>query len=134
MNPNYERVAEKAAETITKFGISSDPVDLIPIIGRIPGVVLVSYEKMSNEAGMDREKMIEMFGNDKPDAFTSVNLIDGKVQYLITYNKRLPNEDIQKVLARELGHIVLGHDGSRPQEVRDEEARCFAEHLLGMVL
>ena len=130
MNPDYNRVAEKATETIEKYGISPN-VDLIPIMEKIPGVVLVSYEKMSNEVGMDRQAMIDMFGNDKPDAFTSVNLINGKVQYLITYNKRLPNEDIQKALARELGHIVLGHDGSRPQKVRDEEAMCFAEHLIG---
>jgi hypothetical protein len=36
----------------------------------------------------------------------------------------------QRGLARELDHIVLGHDDSRPEEVREEEARCFANHLL----
>ena len=37
---------------------------------------------------------------------------------------------VQRALARELGHIVLGHDGSRPEEVRTAEALCFAQHLL----
>ena len=37
---------------------------------------------------------------------------------------------LQRALARELGHIVLGHDGSRPEDVRTEEALVFARHLL----
>ena len=37
---------------------------------------------------------------------------------------------VQRSLARELGHIILGHDGSRPEEVRRAEALCFANHLI----
>ena len=33
-------------------------------------------------------------------------------------------------LARELGHIILCHDGSLPEDVRNEEAKAFANHLL----
>ena len=34
-------------------------------------------------------------------------------------------------MARELGHIVLEHDGStRPADVRLAEALCFAHHLI----
>ena len=43
---------------------------------------------------------------------------------------RLPQYLVQRALAREMGHIVLGHDGSRPQDVRNAEALCFAHHLL----
>ena len=43
---------------------------------------------------------------------------------------RLPQYLVQRALARELGHIVLGHDGSKPEDVRMAEAYCFAHHLL----
>ena len=42
----------------------------------------------------------------------------------------LPQFIVQRALAREMGHIVLGHDGTRPEEVRNAEALCFAHHLL----
>ena len=80
--------------------------------------------------GMDRDCVISMFGQGNRDAFTSVNIVNGKKQYLVTYNRYLPFHVVQRSLARELGHIVLGHDGSRPEEVRNEEAKCFAHHLL----
>ena len=37
---------------------------------------------------------------------------------------------MQRAVARELGHAVLGHDGSRPEDVRTMEAMFFARHLL----
>ena len=53
------------------------------------------------------------------------------VDYVVVYNMRLPCEDVRRAIARELGHIVLGHDGqTRPTEVRMAEAVCFAHHLL----
>ena len=74
--------------------------------------------------------MINTFGEKNQDAFTSVNLKDGKKLYIVTYNQKLSQVFVQRALARELGHIVLGHDGSRPEDVRNEEAKCFANHLL----
>jgi hypothetical protein len=53
------------------------------------------------------------------------------VQYVVVYNARLPFEIICRGVARELGHIVLGHDGmTRSADVRRAEAMCFAHHLL----
>ena len=46
------------------------------------------------------------------------------------YNQQLPLVLIQRSLSRELGHIILGHDGTLPEDVRNEEARAFANHLL----
>jgi hypothetical protein len=37
---------------------------------------------------------------------------------------------LQRALAREMGHIVLGHDGSLPEDVRMAEALTFAHHFL----
>lgn len=130
MKPDYERAALKAAETLDKYEVSSAPVSALPILKKIPGVLVVSYEDMSNQMGKDRNCVISMFGDHNQDAFTSVNVIEGKTQYIITYNQRLPVNLFQRALARELGHIVLGHDGSLPEEVRMEEAKCFANHFL----
>lgn len=130
MKPDYQRAAIAAAETLIKHGIKAAPVSPLPILKNTPGVIVVSYEEMSEEMGMDRDCVISMFGQHSRDAFTSVNIVDGKKQYLVTYNRYLPYHIIQRALARELGHIVLGHDGSRPEEVRNEEAKAFAHHLL----
>jgi len=129
MTPNYEKAAIAAAETLIKHGISSAPVSPLPILKRIPGVLVFSFAEMSEDVNRNRCDLIDLF-SDGQDAFTTVNIIDGKPLYVITYNQQLPLALVQRSLARELGHIVLGHDGSRPEEVRQEEAKAFANHLL----
>ena len=130
MIPDYQLAATKAAETLIKFGINSAPVDPLPILKKIPGVLLVSYQTMSDDVEQDRKCVIDMFGEKNQDAFTSVNLKQEKKHYIVTYNQQLSQVLIQRAFARELGHIILGHDGTRPEEVREEEAKCFAHHLL----
>ena len=129
MTPDFERAALAAAETLVKYRVSSAPVSPLSILKQIPGVLVVSYQSMADDSGMDRDCVLDLFG-ESHDAFTSVNLKNGKPQYLVTYNQRLSSVLVQRGLARELGHIILGHDGSRPEDVRNEEAKCFANHLL----
>lgn len=129
MTPDYQKAAIKATETLIKFGINSAPVSPVPILKHTPGVLLFSYESISNHIDQDRRCVINMFGSNQ-DAFTTVNMKDGKPQYIVTYNQRLPLALVQRSLARELGHIILGHDGSLPEDVRNEEAKAFANHLL----
>lgn len=130
MTPDFETAAIRATETLIKYGISSAPVDPLLILKRIPGVLTVSFESMSSDVDQDRRCVMSLFGEKNQDAFTSVNYKDGKPQYLVTFNQRLPAALIQRGLARELGHIMLGHDGTRPESVRNDEAKCFAHHLL----
>jgi len=130
MKPDYERAAAAATETLIKYGISSSPVSPLPILKRTPGVLVISYMDMAKELDMNRRCVISTFGEKNQDAFTSMKTKDGKPHYLVTYNQMLSFSLLQRGLARELGHILLGHDGSRPEDVREEEARCFAHHLL----
>lgn len=130
MTPDYQRAATKAAETLIKYGISTAPVDPIPIFKRASGYNVVTFTEMSNMIGLDRKNLIDSFDAENHDAVTSVYIKDRKPHYLIAYNMRLPQYIIQRALAREMGHIILGHDGSRPEEVRHAEALCFAHHLL----
>ena len=130
MTPDYLLAATKATETLIKFRIDAAPVSPLPILKKIPGVLVVSYQNLSEDMSHDRRCMIDTFGEKNQDAFTSVSLKDGKKLYIVTYNQQLSQVFVQRALARELGHIVLGHDGSRPEDVRNEEAKCFANHLL----
>ena len=114
MTPNYERAAIAAMNMLIKHNISTAPVDPLPVFKRTPGVLVLSFTEMSRTIGVDRNNLLSAFDTENHDAVTSVHFEDGQLRYLVTYNQRLPFYLLQRALARELGHIVLGHDGSRP--------------------
>ena len=128
--PNFEKAAIKATEILIKYGVSTAPVFPVPILKRMPGVLVLSFSEISNWIDIEREHLTTLFGLENQDAVTSVRINDGKLQYLIAYNQLLPFNMIQRALARELGHIVLEHDGSLPEDVRSMEAKAFSKHLL----
>ena len=130
MTPDFDRAATKAAEILIKYGINSAPIDPVPIFKKAPGFNVVTFTEMSRTLGMDRQDLLSSFSSENHDAVSSVQLKDGKKHYLVAYNMRLPQYIVQRALAREMGHIVLGHDGTRPEDVQNAEALCFAHHLL----
>ena len=130
MTPDYERAAIAAMEMLIKHNINTAPVLPLPVFKRTPGVLVLSFTELSGRIGVDRDNVLSSFDTENHDAVTSVHFEDGKLRYLVTYNQRLPFYLLQRALARELGHIVLGHDGTRPEEVRMAEAYCFAYHFL----
>ena len=130
MIPDYERAAIKATETLIKYDIRTAPIDPLPVLKQIPGVLVLTFEEMSKNVNVDRQDLLNMLGCKNQDAVTTV-IVDGdQLQYVVTYNRLLSEKIISRALARELGHIVLGHDGSRPEDVRNEEAKAFAHHFL----
>ena len=130
MNPDYQRAAIKATETLIKYGICTAPVDPLPILKQIPSVFVMTFAEASDKAHMDRKDLLDLYGCDNLDAVTNVYKSGDKKHYVVTYNRLLPSRIIDMALARELGHIVLGHDGTRPEEIRQEESRCFAHHFM----
>lgn len=130
MTPDYERAAIKATETLIKHNVCTAPVDPLPILKRMPDVLVFSFKEMSDRTNVDRKEILSQLGCENQDALTTVFLSGEKKKYIVTYNQMLSTGIISRALARELGHIVLGHDGSRPEESRNEEAKCFAHHLL----
>ena len=129
MTPDYDRAATKAAETLLKYKVYTSPVDPVRIMKAKPGVLVVSFAELSERIRVDRMDMLHTF-SDSQDAATSVLVDNGKKYYLVVYNQKLSRNMVRMALARELGHIVLGHDGSLSYEVRHAEAKCFAHHLL----
>jgi hypothetical protein len=86
---------------------------------------------MAAAMGVERSCVMRNLSAEHLDATTAVDVHpDGRRRYLIGYNKLMPSHIAHRALARELGHIVLGHDGSRPEDVREAEAVIFSRYLL----
>ena len=128
MKPDYERAAAMALATLIESKIRKTPISPLPMIKRRDGVIVMSFAEVSGMAEIERENVIPRMGESR-DAVTLFTA-HKKVKYLVAYNQQLPMAHVQRALARELGHIVLGHDGSRPVDVREAEAVFFAHHLL----
>ena len=131
MTPNYEAAAIKAMELLCANQITETPINPMPIMLNYPGVRIIPFTRMAADAGIQRQDLIPLFGDNLDAATFLLNMEISDVRYVVVYNMRLPFEIIWRAIARELGHIVLGHDGStRPTEVRMAEAMTFAHHLL----
>jgi len=120
MIPNYERAAEKAIETIVKYEINPAHTDPLYVLSRLRNVLLIPYSTSVAER-LD-------LNDDNLDAFSIVNNDDGKLQYIVVYNQSTLS--LRLALARELGHVVLNHDGNSTESVWLEEALCFAYHFI----
>lgn len=129
MTPDYQAAAIRATETLIQYNVTTAPVCPIPIIKAIPNALLIPFAEVALKVSEDRDKVIRTFGESQ-DAVSSVHFSSGGLRYVVAFNQRLPAYLIQRALARELGHIMLGHDGSRPDDVRYEEAMTFARHLI----
>ena len=130
MIPDYERAAIKATETLIQYNIGTAPIDPLPILKQTKGVLVMTFAEMSNHTNIDREEILNTLGCKNQDAVTTVFIDGSDLKYVVTYNRMLSARIIDRALARELGHIILGHDGTKSEEVRNEEAKCFAHHLL----
>lgn len=121
MTPDIATATQKAKEIKNRFG------DLEPlcILKNMYNVVVISFADAARKTGETRDAILAAF-HDPCDAVS----IYSDHRYFVVYNQRMPFEVVRKALARELGHIVLGHDGTRPEDVRNQEAECFAKVLL----
>lgn len=128
MTPDFDKAAIKATEMLIEYGISSAPVSPLPMLKR-PGVLVISFTEVSNIVGVDRDKVLSVFSKTQ-DAVTSCFPNGKEKDYIVAYNQRLPIHTAQKALAKQLGHVMLEHDGSRPDDVRTAEETCFAYNLL----
>lgn len=130
MTPDYERAAIKAAETLITHRVTTGPIDPVIVLKTIPDCLVISYAEMALQMDLDRDNLLHSISPESYDAMSFAREINGKVLRFIVFNQRLPQYLVQRGLARELGHIILGHDGSRPENVRIEEAQTFAYHFL----
>ena len=131
MTPDYDRAAVAAMQMLIDNAITETPIKPLPMLLAYPKVRVMPFTHMASEAGMNRDDLIPLFGANQDAATFHLGMDIPDVQYVVVYNMRLPFEVIWRAVARELGHIVLGHDGqTRSKEVRRAEAMCFAHHLI----
>ena len=78
MTPDFDRAATAAAEILIKYGISTAPVDPIPIFKKADGFNVVTFAEMSQIIGMDRGALISSFDVSNHDAISSVYLKTGR--------------------------------------------------------
>lgn len=131
MTPNYEAAATKALEILIKYNVTETPVNSLAMLLQYPGVRVISFKKFATQAGMERKDLVPLFGANQDAATFHLGMSIPDVRYVVVYNMRLPYDIICRGVAREFGHIVLGHDGqTRSAEVRLAEASCFAHHLI----
>ena len=131
MKPDFDRAAIAAMQILIDNHVTETPIVPLPILLSYSGVRVISFAKMANEVNMERDELVPLFVHNQDAATFKLGMEIDDVEYVVAYNMRLPFEIIWRGLARELGHIVLGHDGiTRPYEVRKAEAMCFAHHLL----
>ena len=131
MVPNYDLAATKAMEILIDQHITETPIPSMPILLNYPHVRIMSFASMADQTEIERADLIPMFGWNQDAVTFRLDMGLDDVKYVVIYNMKLPHEDIRRSIARELGHIVLGHDGqTRPMDVRMAEALCFAHHLL----
>lgn len=129
--PDYETAAVRAMEILIENDLTETPVNPLPILLNYPGVRVMPFTAMADRAGVERDDLVPMFGANQDAATFHLGMDIPDVRYVVVYNMRLPFEIIWRGIARELGHIVLGHDGTvRTPEARLAEAMCFAHHLL----
>ena len=120
--PDLLRAATLALETLIKHRVSFAPVSPLPILKATPGVIVMSWADMAATVGMDRSCVLDNLSDQTRDATTVIDLHGGRPHYLIGYNRQLPTYMADRALARELGHVVLSHDGTGPEDVWMEEA------------
>ena len=131
MTPNYEAAATKALEILIRNNITETPIDSLAMLLKYPGVRVLSFTRFAQQAGIERHDLVPLFGQNQDAATFHLGMSIPDVQYVVVYNMRLPYDIICRGVAREFGHIVLGHDGqTRSAEVRLAEASCFAHHLI----
>jgi len=130
MTPDFQKAAIKAAEILVNSDVYKMPISAFHILKSLKNVQIVPFAEIASNINMDRDELIDTFGTESRAAVTSMRMVNGKKYWLVAYSQYMPTILVQRALARELGHIVLEHDGSRPVEVRMAEAYCFAHHLL----
>lgn len=130
--PDLDTAAIKAMEILRNHKIKGTPINPVDFLEEQKNVRVMPFTNMAQAAGMERDSVLPMFGSNQDAALFHMTMPGfDTVDYVILYNMRLPIEIIYRAIARELGHIVLGHDGkTKHPGARMAEALCFAHHLL----
>lgn len=130
-HPDYEKAATMALRLLRDRNVTKTPITPLAFLLNTPHVRLMSFAEFADEAEIERHDLVPMFGKSQDAATFTLAAGMEDVEYVVVYNMLLPHVVLSRAMARELGHIILGHDGeTRTTDARRAEAMCFAHHLL----
>ena len=110
MRPDFDRAATAAMQMLIDHNITETPIMPLPILKNYPGVRVISFAKMANEANMERDKLVPLFVHNQDAATFRLGMEMEHVEYVVAYNMRLQNVyDSIPLVLRELIH-TKGHD------------------------
>ena len=127
MNPDYKTATAKAAEALTRYCIDRDRPDPLSVLRQLSNVLLMPFRQ--SFLYIDSTYQYTFSIGDR-ESMTLVNNVGGNLQYIVIYDENTDPVKLQLDLAKELGHVILQHDGSSPENVWLEEATCFAYHFI----
>lgn len=127
--PRLNDAASAAAKVLLDYHVAAVPINPLQILTSMPDVFVVTFTEMADEQRIAQDSSPSLFGSNSQDAVSYSLGGNGRLR-VVAYNQRMPYYIVQMALARELGHIVLGHDSSRHDETDVTEALYFARHLL----
>ena len=127
--PRLNEAAMAAAKVLIDHHVAAAPVNPIQILTSMPDVFVVTFTEMADGQRIAQDSSPSLFGSNSQDA-VSYSLGGNGSLRVVAYNQRMPYYIVQMAVARELGHIVLGHDSAQRDDVDITEALYFARHLL----
>ena len=127
--PDCSAAATQAVRALLKYHMDSLPVYPQKIIQEYPRASMLSFADLAAITGTDREELLRTAHPSNEAAATFVfNQPDGPY-YLFAFNREQPIDRIRFALSVQVGNVMLGHVGFRPEDVRLKEAFCFARHF-----
>ena len=127
MSADLDRAAAMALLTLKKLQISTLPVDPMAILRQCRRTKVYTWKEY---CALIAERFPVASRLPHPEAMTQRYTTPAGLDYWIVYfdDKMLRYARYNFSVAHELGHIVLKHTGTSPEEER--EADTFASHLL----
>lgn len=124
-NNGLERAAAMAYRVLIRRGVSSLPVEPLPILAACRHTVVWSDVTAAERLGVPIEAFLRQMGD--AEAVTFRQIRGEETRYLVVYREGGNPARLRFTLAHELGHRLL-HRGDEGE--KEAEADCFASHLL----
>ena len=124
--PDLHRAADAAARVLLAQRVDALPVDPLRLLRACRDTQVYTFEDAADTLDVPRAAIAAHLRD--ADAVTYRMPSAEKLLYIIVYRTDGNPARLRFTLAHELGHRVLGHEGTSPAE--EAEADCFASHLL----
>ena len=125
--PNLARAARMAYRALLARSAGTLPVDPLDFLQACRNTRVLTLQAAAEALGVPAEDLAGLFAAGVA-AVTLQQRDAERAAYIVVYRPEGNPARLRFTLAHELGHRILGHEGSDP--AAEAEADCFASHLL----